>query len=520
VTASSLCRKVNALGAFALLSYAAIAVLSYFQAPALWSPAYYPRSAAFFSQLYGPENISAIQELFDGPLAVILSRWIPELCITAAAIALIAILRNVERRRDNVVAKRILLWAFAFAAISFFAYPVYTQDFWLSALWGDMTASGVNPYHVVFAREDIGTLPLDHFSMAMSYGPLWAILSGLIMGLAGGSIVAAAVLFKAVLLAAWCGTLVLVDRLITELAPGNRSLALVIAGWVPLGVLQTVAEGHNDIFLALPVILWIALLLKQKASAPLALAVSVLCKYATAPLFLVDMLYVLKQQRASLTHYIVRLIIPGLVTIGSMALFYQSFAFFDGVRLVGSWEFMRPTDAFAVLVGVLGDWIAPLGQLILLIFPAIAAYQCWIYWKTPNNQTFVHLVIAMMSAVSFAIVTHVWPWYLVWTLPLAALAPRWWLSRFIVGMCLIAPFAVVVWWVPEFEEFKNLFALTMYGFSGLWVYATANRAEELTEPLPANVRLLVLKSADAGVRERKASLDFADEEDIPAKKAV
>ncbi len=158
----------------------------------------------------------------------------------------------------------------------FFAFPVYTQDFWLSAVWGDMIASGVNPYYVKFTPEMLVGYPIDHMPMTMSYGPLWALISGAVMTVAGGSVLAAGLIFKGHSARGLGGSLVLVDRLMRRVAPSSRSLALVIVGWVPLGVLETVGEGHNDIALVLPALLWLALLLQARMSAPLALVASMM----------------------------------------------------------------------------------------------------------------------------------------------------------------------------------------------------------------------------------------------------
>ena len=485
------------MGGVALAAYVSIAVLSYLHAPALWQGAYYPKAAAFFSGLYGPENYNAIVTFFGGPLMVLLSRWLPVIVASGVAIVLIAMLRDPGARADGDVARRILHWALIFTGAAFFAYPVYTQDFWLSALWGDMTASGVNPYHVIFTKDMIGPLPLDHFPMPMSYGPLWALISALIMSVSGGSVLVAGLLFKLILAAAWCATLILVDRLAAKIAPGQRALALVVAGWLPLGVLQTVAEGHNDVFLVMPVLLWLALLLGGRNRAPVALTASVLCKFATAPLFLADMLHALRQRRMTLPAYCIRMAVPAILFLGLLALFYRSLAFFDGLRLIKTWHFMHPDDAFLVFASLFGEWIAPAGKLLLLVFPAVAAWQCRLYWESPGNERLIKLVLAIMCAVSFAMVSHLWPWYVVWTLPLAALIPQWWLSRFIIGIALAMPFAFAVWWVPEAEPFGNHVALVIYASAALWTYLTSPEAARAVRRAPAGARVMAFDRSGA-----------------------
>lgn len=482
-------RCVNALGVAALLGYVLMAALTYIQTPALWDPSHAPNATAFFNRLYGAEHVNSIRAFFGGPLAVVVSHWVPLVVASVAAVILVFMLGQGGREaEDPATARLVLNWSFVFTAVSFFAFPVFTQDFWLSAIWGDMVATGVNPYHVTFTPEMLVALPLDHFPMSMSYGPLWALIAGAVMAVSGGSLLVIFVLFKAVLAACWCVSLILIDKIMAEAAPGRRPLALAVAGWVPLGVLHTVGEGHNDIVMAMPALLWIALLLQRKPLAPLALAFSALAKYTTAPLILVDAIHNLRAHKTRLSDYVLRLVLPAIVTLAVMAVFYRSFAFFDGVRLISEWHFMQPGDAFAAIEDAIGDWLAPFAVLTIAIFPAIALHQCVAYWRQPDTEQMLRAALAVMAAVSFGAISHLWPWYLVWTLPLAALVPNWWLSRFVIGLSLLAPFTVVVWWVPEVEDFKHVAALVMYIVAALWAFLTAPAAEEPAVEMPNVVR--------------------------------
>jgi alpha-1,6-mannosyltransferase len=503
LSAYSLKRLIDVLGATAVIAYCATSLLSYMQAPALWPPSFSSHATAFFAQLYGQDHLNAMRAFFGGPFGVLVCRWVPLAMVSLAAIMLIFIVGRNTHGRDDVIAKRILIWSLVFVGANVFAYPVLTQDFWLSAIWGDMAASGINPYYNKFTPEMLGGLPLDHFPMTMSYGPLWALISGAVMAVSGGSILATALLFKAILAAAWCGTLLLVSRIMGHIAPASRSVALLIVGWVPLGVVETVAEGHNDIALILPALLWISLLLRKKITAPIALAGSVLCKYTTAPLFLIDFLHSLRGERATIRDYAVRLILPVLISMAIFTAFFRSFAFFDGMLLVGSWHFMQPADAFMALGRVTGDWIEPLSYLPTAFFPALAAYQCVQYWQTPEIHQTLRWALAIMCAVTFSLISHIWPWYLVWTLPLAALIPTWWLSRFIIGLALVSPFTAVVWWVPEAEGYKDLAALMMYSAAILWTLATSSRR---TETEDAEMRYSKVPTVDFAQAREKAAL--------------
>src|SRR6185312_11200695 len=145
---------------------------------------------------------------------------------TAAVLALVLSLMRRPEAAGPGLPKLLLQWSYGFAAVCTLAFPVFTQDFWLSAAWGRMIAAGLNPFHTLFAPESLAGLPLDHFPMPMSYGPLWGLISSAIMLIAGDSTMLTAVLFKAVIAVAWIGALHLVYRLTIGLQQDQRCLAI------------------------------------------------------------------------------------------------------------------------------------------------------------------------------------------------------------------------------------------------------------------------------------------------------
>ena len=153
--------RINILGAVIFAVHLVLALLSYMQAPVLWNAAEHPRAAAFFESF----GLGAVR-LFAGDEAVVLSQGIPLAIAThrrrAAAVDVDASRRRCRCRHRAPAAAlvdrvrgRVLL-----------AFPLFTQDFWLSAAWGRMVAAGVNPFHTLFTDSDLIGLPLDHFPMA------------------------------------------------------------------------------------------------------------------------------------------------------------------------------------------------------------------------------------------------------------------------------------------------------------------------------------------------------------------
>jgi len=461
LASSSLRLWINLLGAAAVLAHLAQAALSYIQMPALWR-AEGPRALAFFESLYGDLNAIALYRHFASKEAIIISYWIPLFVASAAALVLVLILRRAGERLDAGVERLLFRWALAFAGICVFAFPVFTQDLWLSGAWGRMVVAGVNPYHHYFTSEALAGLPLDHFPMVMSYGPAWALVSAAVAAVAGSSVALIGILFKALLAAAWIGSVVLIGKITAPRPLHERCLTLALIGWIPLSVTQTVAEGHNDIVMAGFALLWFRLLLQGRAEAPLALVGAALTKYVTAPLFVIDLIVALCRDRIGWRRYLVRLLPAALYAVAAMGLFYRSPHFFDGVKLVNEWHFLQPRDAIVTIEIVTGLSLDSVAFLLQAFFPVLAVYWVAAAALNPATDTLIKAILAIMASVLFTVSAHVWPWYVLWVLVPAVLLPGWWLSRFCIGVAFMVPFMAGSWWVAPFEDHLGGSAFILY----------------------------------------------------------
>ena len=470
---SALHFRINVLGAIVFAVHLVLALLSYIQAAALWNAnaTEYPRASAFF-ETFGIQS----PDLLAGNAAVILSYGVPLAIASVAAMLVVLMLTRRGDEADAGVARLMLRWSMAFAAACFFAFPLFTQDFWLSAAWGRMVAAGVNPYHTLFTPNDLTGLPLDHFSMPMSYGPLWAVMSALIALVAFGNPIAMALLFKALIAAAWIGSLVLIDKVHDGRPQRERCLAIALYGWIPLGVSQSIAEGHNDIVMIAPALLWFLFLLRNSRLAPIALVASALCKYATAPLFLVDLIHAFRRERLTALQYVWRMLPAALLGFLVLALFFRSMSFFDGMRLVSEWRFLRPSEAVSGLEELIALPLYPLDVVALAVFPVIAIYWLAAAVRDASVENLTRATVALIAAVMFGAASHLWPWYLVWGVAFGALLPHWWVSRFIAGVALLIPFTLATWWIPSIEPYRDVATLAMYAAAALWVALTREPA--------------------------------------------
>jgi hypothetical protein len=309
--------------------------------------------------------------------------------------------------------------------------------------------------------------------MPMSYGPLWGGLSALIALLAWNNAIAMGLLFKVLIAAAWLWSLFLIDAIQRDKPARERCLAIALFGWVPLGVSQSIAEGHNDIVMIAPAMLWFLLLLRNNRWAPVALAASVLCKYATAPLFLIDLIHAFRRERLTPLQYVGRMLPAALLGLLLLTLFFRSMSFFDGVRVVSEWYFLRPSEAVSALEQLLGFRLYPLHLVALAVFPVIAV--CWLAAavREASTENLTKATVALIAAIMFGAISHLWPWYLVWGVAFGALLPQWWVSRFIAAVALLVPFTLATWWVPWSEAYRDLATLAIYALAALWVVFTS-----------------------------------------------
>jgi hypothetical protein len=465
--------RINLLGATTLLAYASMALLSYVQAPILWRSliANAPSAISFFED-FGREipfyswMQEAASNLLTSNAAVIVSYWIPLAMATAAMMLVLSSLARRREAADSEIAALLFKWSLTFCAAGSFAFPLFTQDLWLSAVWGRMIVAGVNPYHNYFTPESLEGLPLDHFPIIMSYGPLWGVLSAVVMALARDSVLLTGVLSKGLLAAAWIGSLALVRQIMAHRSSFDRCLAIALFGWAPVSVTQSVAEGHNDIVMIFFALLWFALLLRGHRAAPIALMASVLCKYTTAPLFLIDAIYVVRLQRSPWGTYLLRLIVPVLLGASVFAVFYRGPEFFEGLKVISEWHFLQPRDVVVAIEYVTGISLAPVAFGIVALFPLAAIYCCYVCYRQPTIESIHRASIAILASICFAAVSHLWPWYMIWSLPFAALFPAWWLSQFVIGVAAAAPFAII-WWISPFAY--EMTAPFFYAGAVLWM---------------------------------------------------
>jgi len=405
---------------------------------------------------------------------------------TATFAILLAQLARDREAIDDALVRRLLRFAWAFGALQLFAYPMFTQDLWRSVAWGRMWADGVNPYFVDIGPEMSVGIPLDAWDGRMTYGPLWTALVGGIESLVPRNPLAEFFAHKLVLLACYGGVLHALLRIHSRGTPALRATAIALFGWMPLSAHTVVGAGHNDITMTFAMVLWLEATAHRRAAlaAPM-LVVSILFKYVSAPLLAFEVL-ALREKRGRGVRIAALALSLAAAVVCVAAFSSDGRSIFESTTAMQSWHLFTPADALVSATGFprVRDLarlalIAAIGIAVLPSLRAVvrSAFASMPAQAGPNEggapfEAIAELTLAAMLAAACAVVSHTWPWFLVWPLAAAAVAPRSRLLTAALPLFLVGPFFHLVWASGEDWLSAGDAGVALYGALVLLLYPT------------------------------------------------
>jgi alpha-1,6-mannosyltransferase len=247
----------------------------------------------------------------------------------------------------------------------------------------------------------------------------------------------------------------------------GQTIALMIAGWAPLGLLHGIADGHNDSLLVLAMLLGLVWFEGGNAiRSAIAIGASVAIKYVTGPLVVLFAVRALVSARDERRIWLVALVIAGIVATAFLMMFYRSPDFFAPLVEMQGWRFFTPS-------AIVLDFIEPRGvprsfaRLIDSVVVAGSAAGAIASVRRGTPGGFLTAALWIMFGLLVGVTGHVWPWFVLWLLGLAAAQPSSLLARFSVGMAAAAPFILIPWRMnPALEP------LYRFTIPGLALYAS------------------------------------------------
>ena len=408
-----------------------------------------------------PERVAVfILPMLIATLATLSATW---LLIRSDAVPKVA-LRTIHR--TGTIAALIILPA----------YPIFTQDFWLSAVWGRMVLNGVNPYAVLADSTVLAGLPNTPPGLTMTYGPLWAFIAGGIALVGQGVPVVEFVASKLVLVATWLMTLALLRRVAERRSTRDAAISLCLMAWLPGPLWMSLGEGHNDIVMVMFLVLWLALVTgRRPLVGPLALVGATAVKYVAAPLMAVDAIYIFLTRRGAWRAYAATLGLAAVAGLLIFAPFVKTGEFLGPLGHMRGWVFWTPATALTEFSGSLGRYIGlpltvPLVTmgLILVLFSQLRSL-----WRAPSPDTLIRVALALVVLETFALIGHVWPWFLLWGLPFAVMSWRHWLGQAFLAVIVLSPVLNIAWMVAPDWHYRGPLGVLMYGGALLLTLALA-----------------------------------------------
>jgi glycosyl transferase family 87 len=372
-------------------------------------------------------RLALLSGLVGGTLGALVagrSVWGIHLALAGVALTCFVVLIVLETRRRWLTASSVAVLAALLISFALWFPPRESADVWSYVMYGRIVLHGDDPYTTPPSR-----FPNDRWLRLVRplwrntpslYGPLFNLSAAGVVRLADGSALGARLGFQVLAALAVAGTMVLLWRRCRDPA------AVALVGLNPLVIIGVVNGGHNDALVALFVLAGVLLAERNRGLATgVALGLAALVKVvALLPAGMI-LLWIWRRRgiRESAGS--------GVVTVATAAAGYLA------IEGVGAWHaleaeaglttrfsawrvvtFVHPVPEAApshylrlAPGGTLG-WL-PLGIiLVLALMGSVAALR---------EESPLHAV-ALASMVYLLGGLYVSPWYVVWALPLLALA--------------------------------------------------------------------------------------------------
>jgi hypothetical protein len=309
-------------------------------------------------------------------------------------------------------------------------YPYDAADLFDNIMHGRIiSVYGANPYQKI--ASDFSPDPFYYYTAwrhaVSAYGPLWESLASVVTRVAGNGFLANVLAFKLTLGAFWAGSAALIGLIMRRIAPERALAAVVLFAWNPIGLYETIGQGHNDITLVFWMLLAAWLLIERRYTfALIALIIGALFKYL--PLLLVPAALLIawreiKSLRARVRFVAVTAVLSGMLIIAAFAPFWHGTDTLDVSRRAHLFTTSLPAVIDIALIPTLGKDVAG-NQVALIAAGATALFalaQGFRAWRDRSSLSFARSAFYVL--IFYLLITCLWfqQWYALWPLGFAAL---------------------------------------------------------------------------------------------------
>lgn len=388
---------------------------------------------------------------------------------------------GIQARRGALGTGRAWLLLAIWGIPLFLGPPLFSRDIYSYIGQGILAHVGLNPYHTapaILGGSLVSSIAGPWRMTASPYGPLFVVVTRLVAGVAGHSLVTEVLAFRLLEVVGVVLIMASLPRLARQLGT-NPGLALWIGALSPLAFFSFIASGHNDALMMGLLLVGISVALEGRLGLGLilcTLAATVKQPAAVAiPFFAVQQFYVARgtdRWKVVLKAVVIPLATVVAVTVGAgygwTWLSIHALSVPTELRIQST-----PTVALGVFVfHALSLVTVPVGKaaVITAVQTACGAFvvagAVWLLWHASR----IDIVRGMGIALFLVVVGSptVWPWYLMWGLALLAptSAQR---SKVLVAVAAFAMLVVGPGGTPLVGGYAYLFTVPAMALAVVWL---------------------------------------------------
>ncbi len=351
-------------------------------------------------------------------------------------------------RRPRGLPSILSVW-FVLNIILLIVPPLLSRDVFSYMFYGKIaTAYGRNPYLVTPQRFSADPLfPLTSLywkNTPVVYGPLFTLLSMLLMRLSGNQITLGVYLFKSTAALFNLACVLLIWYILGKYSPRRRAFGTMLYAWNPLLLIHSTGGAHNDVIMAALALAALALLMQgRRRFGFFLLCLSFMIKYITLILMAAYLVY-LFQKRENIRGWLRDVCVLALIFLAVFAAFYAPF--WQGLRtlspILENLKLRNYNLPAGWLLAATGGLLGLVLRLNMRVAFSVASVLCSLFLNAVFLVAFAHFSRRCRSErdfpecwflVTLAFIltrTYFLSWYLFWVFPFLCLR-RWdGLSRF------------------------------------------------------------------------------------------
>lgn len=339
-----------------------------------------------------------------------------------------------------VLASLALLPMYPPTAMDMFHYQAMGRIFWVFGQNPLLTPQGDYPYPIGISWSEL----------ASPYGPLWSLLVAPASLLPGEHIIAGVLAFKAMAVGSLLACTALIWTLVRRTHPGAEAFAVALFAWNPFVLMRVVADGHNDLWMMLFVLLAFERIQRGWWTTSIVmLTLGVLVKFVPAILGPPFLLYIWQHANGTTRQRTLKVVeamaFGAAVVVAAYLPFWAGLSTFDNVRK----EAEHAITSTPVLLHLITPrWFdEPLATTISMQGPKVLFALAYFPLVWQARRSFGHLVgVSFAILFVYLVLAASWfrPWYMLWPVAIASLQPRGWLGATAVVITLAAAFPDLV----------------------------------------------------------------------------